>query len=35
MKEVKFKVIELIRNMIVTIDKQMDNFSKKRGRIKK
>ena len=32
MKEVKF---ELIRNMIVTIDKQMDNFSKKRGRIKK
>ena len=34
MKEVKFKVIELIRNMIVTIDKQMDNFSKKEVELK-
>ena len=29
MKEVKFKVIQHIRNMIVAIDKEMDNFPKK------
>lgn len=34
MKEVKFKVIELIRDMIITIDKQMDNFPKKEIELK-
>ena len=29
MEEVKFKVIQFIRDMIVAIDKEMDNFPKK------
>ena len=34
MKKVKFKVIELIRDMIIIIDKQMDNFPKKEIELK-
>lgn len=29
MKEEKFKVLQFIRDLLVTIDKEMDNFPKK------
>ena len=34
MKEEKFKVIQFIRDMIIAIDKQMDNFPKKEIELK-
>ena len=34
MKEEKFKVIDFIREMILLIDKQLDNFSKKNIELK-
>ena len=35
MKEEKFKVINFIRKLVVNLDNLLDNFPKKRYRIKK